>query len=169
MTTCSASSDTPTPWRLSYRADPLGRVIADRHYNRQAIGAPQFVPPGACVVLLADEALWVTSWPKFAQHAWAGSWVNSTFRRDGGPWRASDMILAAVAHTRFVLGEPPPGGMVTFVDESEVRHKRDPGRCYRRAGFEVAGRTKSGLLALTLSPAAMPEAEPIGQLLLWAS
>ena len=54
-------------WRLSHRADPYARNIADRHYNRQKIGTPQFVPPGRCLVLVAEtstgRALWVTSWP----------------------------------------------------------------------------------------------------------
>ena len=40
-------------WSLSNRADPFARDIADRHYNRQKIGSPQFVPPGRCVVLTA--------------------------------------------------------------------------------------------------------------------
>lgn len=29
-------------------------------------------------------------------------------------------------------------GIVTFVDAAKVRHKRDPGRCYRKAGFKPA-------------------------------
>lgn len=56
-------------WCTSHRADPEAVAIADRHYNRQKIGAPQFVPPGRCVVLktIYGRALWVTSWP-FAQY-----------------------------------------------------------------------------------------------------
>lgn len=54
-----------SPWRLSWRADPAARAIADRHYNRQKPGAAQFVPPGRCLVLKAFDgsAVWVTSWP----------------------------------------------------------------------------------------------------------
>ncbi len=37
-------------WHISHRADPFARDIADRHYNRQKIGSPQFVPPGRCLV-----------------------------------------------------------------------------------------------------------------------
>jgi hypothetical protein len=47
--------------------------------------------------------------------------------------------------------------MVTFVDESKTRPKRDPGFCYLMAGFERVGRTKGGLVALQLLPGAMPE------------
>ena len=146
------------PWRLSWRNDPTGRAIADRHYNRQAIGAPGFVPPGACLVLLSDSpALWVTSAPlgEYVQHDWPGLWVNSCFRKEGGGL-ASDMIRAAVAHTRWKW-EDNPLGMVTFIDPGKVRHKRDPGRCYLRAGFHHAGWTRSGLRALVLDLVDMPD------------
>ena len=74
-------------WQESYRADPAAAQLADRHYNRQSVGSAQFVPPGRCLVLRAPGALWVTSWPfaEYANHAWAGAWVNSTIRRESGP------------------------------------------------------------------------------------
>lgn len=148
-------------WRISWRADPEARVIADNHYNRQHVGSPQFVPPGRCVVLLADgPALWVTSWPyaAFVRHAWAGAWVNSCFRREGGPL-ASELIREAVAATRAVW-EPPALGLITFVNAAKVRHKRDVGRCYLRAGNQRVGETKGGLLAFQLLPKDMPDACP---------
>ncbi len=43
------------PWRLSNRADRDCLPLADRHYNRQKIGSPQFVPPGRCCVLKAGD------------------------------------------------------------------------------------------------------------------
>lgn len=151
-------------WELSFRADPRALPIADRHYNRQHVGSPQFVPPGRCLVLLAPGALWVTSWPfaEYVKHAWAGAWVNSLFRRESGEL-ASVLIREAVAATRWYWGDPPPLGMVTFIDEGKVRHKRDVGRCYRRAGFLEVGRTKGGLWAFQLLPDAMPDAAvPMG-------
>ena len=36
-------------WSISYRAEPAARALADRHYNRQSVGAAQFVPPGKCI------------------------------------------------------------------------------------------------------------------------
>lgn len=91
-------------WSLSHRADPAGCTIADRHYNRQKIGSPQFVPPGRSLVLIdnAAPALWVTSWPfaQYVKHAWAGAWVNSLFRNEGDVKRhtldrLNSFILAA--------------------------------------------------------------------------
>lgn len=61
--------------------------------------------------------------------------------------------------TRSQFGEPPTNGMVTFIDEGKIRHKRDPGRCYLRAGFKAVGRTKDAdLLVLQLLPEDMPPA-----------
>lgn len=163
-----------TAWRLSNRADTGALPIADRHYNRQKIGSPQFVPPGRCMVLLAStgSALWVTSWPfaEYTKHAWGGAWMNSCFRNEGAGL-SSELIRDAVAITRwFSTQEPtwrtqpePTLGMVTFVDASKVRHKRDPGRCYRKAGFRHVGFTKGGLWAFQLLPQDMPPPhEPLG-------
>lgn len=150
-------------WVRSWRADPLVRPLADRHYNRQSIGAAQFVPPGRCLVLRthAADAFWVTSWPfaEHVKHAWGGAWVNSAFRREG-PGLASEMIRAAVAATRAEWPDVPGLGLVSFVDRDKVRHKRDPGRCYRRAGFTLVGETEGGLLVWQMLREAMPHAEP---------
>ncbi len=147
-------------WRISHRADPVACAIADRHYNRQKPGTPQFVPPGRCLVLLNSDAtaLWVTSWPfaEFTKHRWAGAWVNSCFRREGGAL-ASELIRDAVAATRWFYPDTPDLGMITFIDAGKVKRKRDFGRCYLRAGFERDGETKGGLLAFRLKPENMPE------------
>jgi hypothetical protein len=140
--------------------------MADRHYNRQKVGTPQFVPPGRCLVLKADRALWVTSWPfgEYVKHRWPGAWVCSAFRNEG-EGRASDLIRSAVAATRFYYGDPPPLGMVTFLDRRHVqpvivRSVPTWGRTWRLAGFADDGETKGGLLALRLPPEAMPEPAP---------
>lgn len=150
-------------WRLSNRASPAGRLLADRHYSRQTVGAVQFVPPGRCVVLVGNgfAAVWVTSWQmeQFVDHDWPGAWVCTLFRRESGPV-ASTLIRSAVAATRFVWPDTPPLGMVTFVDPAKVRRKRDPGRCFRKAGFTPVGVTHGGLLVLQMLPADMPESHP---------
>lgn len=158
-------------WRRSWRADRRALPLADRHYNRQKVGASQFVPPGRCVSLLTPDAsaVWVTSWPKaeFVLHDWAGAWINSLFRRESGPL-ASEMITEAVAITRGIFGDPPALGIVSFVDAEQVRHKRDPGRCYRKAGWRHVGFTKSGLYVFQQLPAEMPAPVVLDQMSLFA-
>lgn len=155
-------------WCRSFRADPVAARLADRHYNRQNIGSPQFVPPGRCAVFVTDcgRAFWVTSAPfaAYVKHAWAGAWVCSAFRSEGAG-RASDLIRQAVAATRAQLGDPPPLGMVTFVDRTKVRPTMVRGRrvwgwTYLQAGFVEAGETMGGLLAMQMLPDAMPDPVP---------
>lgn len=147
-------------WHLSHRFDPRALPLANRHYNRQTPDSPQFVPPGRCLVLLTEDAsaLWVTSWPMFAAHAWPGAWNNTLFRNEGAEL-SSELIVEAIAATRARFGDPPLMGMVTFVDPSKVRRKRDPGRCYLKAGFKRVGVTSErGRLVFQLLPGAVPPA-----------
>jgi hypothetical protein len=147
-------------WYKSSRADKRALPIADRHYNRQKIGSPQFVPPGRCLVLLTKEAnaLWVSSWPiaEYVMHQWAGAWICTCFRNES-VILSSILIREAVAVTRYFWKEIPNLGIITFVDPNKVRKKRDMGRCYRKAGWEVCGKSKGGLIALQLKPENFPD------------
>jgi hypothetical protein len=151
-------------WRISHRADPRAVALADRHYSRQKIGTPQFVPPGRCLVLYAKtatgEAIWVTSWPfaEYVKHAWAGAWVCSIFRNEGASL-ASELITQAVAATKAFYGDPPDLGIITFVLPRALRSV-NPGACFKHAGWRLAGAAKDGKPCLQLLPASMPEVSP---------
>jgi hypothetical protein len=156
-------------WRPSHRFDPRARMLADRHYSRQKPGSPQFMPPGSCRVVVAEngKAVFGLSFPKpeFVKHAWAGAWITSIFRNeDAGPL-ASDMIRDALAYmrTQYTL---PALGCVTFVDPKmvpgiPVRGERVKGFCFMMAGFCCVGETKSGKLAWQLLPGDMPAPQTI--------
>jgi hypothetical protein len=74
---------------------------------------------------------------------------------------SSALIVEAVSATRHTFGEPPPLGFVTFVDASKTRRKRDPGRCFVKAGWvRLSERTKSGLIVLQQLPEDMPPPMP---------
>ena len=146
-------------WVRSHRADPEVVPLADRHYNRQKIGSPQFAPPGRCLVLKTAEvdAFWITSWPyaEYVKHAWPGAWVCTAFRNEGSHL-SSELVRKAVAATLDKYGPAPAIGMITFINRAKIRKKRDPGRCFRRAGFNKCGMTKGGLITLQLLPEDMP-------------
>lgn len=145
-------------WILSNKSSPRARALADRHYNRQSIGSPWIAPPGRCVVLLTSQAdaVWVTVQQRYAFHRWPGAWVCTLFRNES-PVLSSLLIREAVAATLALWGEPPLHGFVTFVNPVKVRRKRDPGRCFRRAGFVPCGETsRRHHLAFQLLPAHMP-------------
>jgi hypothetical protein len=157
----------PTPeasyWWLSHRADRRILPLADRHYNRQKPGTPQFVPPGQCLVLRTkkNDAVWVSSWPfsEYTKHEWAGAWVNTTFRNESSII-SSKLITEALAVTRFYWN-PPTMGMVSFVDSQEVsgiirRGKPVYGYCYLKAGWSHVGFTKGGLWVWQITPSEIP-------------
>jgi hypothetical protein len=152
-------------WAVSNRFDPRAVRVADRHYSRQKPGSPQFVRAGYNVVLLTPEAdaLWVTVYQPFVDHAWPGAWECTLFRNENPAQRASDLITQALAATRALWGDPPAQGMITTVDAAKVRSKRDPGHCFVIAGFRRVGETKSGKVVLRITPGRFPPArEPLG-------
>jgi hypothetical protein len=153
-------------WERAHRYTPAGVALADRHYSRRTPGSPQFVPPGRNVVLVTPcgRAVWASTAPMFATHAWPGAWVCSIFRNEGAGL-SSELIREAVAATRWRWSEVPEHGMITFVDPAKVRRKRDPGRCFLRAGFQRVGATQGGhgrnpLVVLQLLEDGMPAPEP---------
>jgi hypothetical protein len=157
-------------WARAHQGDRRATALMDRHYSRDPhrLGAVHFMPPGPALVLLTPDglALWGTSAPRFVSaQSWAGrngwpvAWLCTVFRNEG-PALSSDLIGAAVAITRYVYGEPPPGGFLTFVDPAKVRRKRDAGRCFLRAGWGRIGATAAGLVVLHQPPGDMPEATP---------
>lgn len=152
-------------WRPSNRFDPRARVLADRHYSRQKPGSPQFMPPGSCRVLIAENerAVFGLSFPKpeYVKHAWAGAWITSIFRNESAGPLASEMIRDALAvmQSHYAI---PALGCVTFVDPKmvpgvPVRGERVKGFCFMMAGFRCVGETKGGKLAWQLLPSDFPE------------
>jgi hypothetical protein len=148
-------------WCVSWRADPAVRALADRHYSRQKVGSTQFVAPGSCLVLktIEADAAWVTLHPliQYVAHKFGDAWLCTMFRNES-PHLSSELIREAVAASYAWFVEPPPDGFVTFVDANAVRRKRDPGRCFRRAGWHEIGRTQErGHIVLQLPVAEFPD------------
>lgn len=137
-------------WAPVVRCDPRARALADRHYSRQTPGALDFTAPGRKLVMLTDDerAVWAVVDnldPCGAQH-----WRVTMFRNEGAQL-SSDLIREATGRTRdywrrHYKGEPPVP-LTTEIDPGCVRRKRDPGRCFLRAGWKYA-RTHRGLVVL---------------------
>lgn len=137
-------------WRKVAHDDARARALADRHYSRQTPGALDFTPPGRKLVLLgADElALWAA-----VENLDGGGALQfrCTVFRNEGPALSSDLVREATAATlaywrrRYRRVARP---LTTEVDPERTRRKRDPGRCFRRAGWTVIGTTSKGLVLL---------------------
>jgi hypothetical protein len=158
-------------WEHCTPFDSRALALANRHYPREKPESPQFLMPGRKIVLVtpAGDALWAVCYPRHAQHEWPGTWWNTAFRNENRGALSSELVREAIAATRYLArviyawGEPPEleHPVITMIDEQAVRPKRDPGRCYLRAGFEPIGRTSErDYLVLGIAGAKLPAAAP---------
>jgi hypothetical protein len=139
------------PWIVTHKGDRSCRLLADRHYSRQHPGHPMFTRPGHNLTLrtAAGDAVWVT---------WSGvrddginAWECTIFRNESSHI-SSEMIRAAVGATLSEWGQPPPDGIITYVDATKVR-SANPGYCFKSAGWKRIGKSKHrGLILLQCNP-----------------
>jgi hypothetical protein len=141
-------------WRQVTKFDPAACALADRHYSRRKVGAPQFMPPGETVVLLTElnDAVW--GWwrphPASGLKAMNGldGWTCTIFRNESR-WLSSTLIMDA-EHFLLASGKTiGPDGLITYVWDRKVR-SANPGYCFKQAGWQRAGRSADGRKTLLL-------------------
>jgi len=146
------------PWVEVRDGHAGARSIFDRHYSRRRYRDGRepklFTGPGEKMVLVRPtlDALFI--WRRFicdAEPPQDG--VNCAVFRNESPLLSSDLIAAADARADRRW---PGQRHYTFVDASRVRAKRDPGRCFLRAGWHRCGTTKGGLVILDRPGTAEP-------------
>ena len=130
--------DTGGRWRKVVRCDVRARRLADRHYSRQKIGAFDFMPPGHKLVMLTDDARAVWGVCENLDPAGALRWRVTIFRNEGAGL-SSTLIREATGRTfdfwKRHYGAIPDVPLETEIDPAQTKHKRDPGRCFRKAGW----------------------------------
>ena len=144
-------------WIRVKKCDPRALALADRHYSRRQIGAPQFMPPGQTVVLLSPlaDALWGWWRPDPASGIVAlnglDGWTCTVFRNESLVL-SSDLVLAAEQALREEYGDDcGPDGMLTYVWDAKVR-STNPGFCFKAAGWSVRGRSVDDRKTLLTKP-----------------
>ncbi len=140
------------PWLITYKGDQAIRILADRHYSRQTIGAKQFTRPGTNLVLrTADaKAVWVSWKTKFLRKDGYNA-IECTIFRNESEHLSSTLIKTAIHATLKEWGELPGDGIITYVDDRKV-NSVNPGYCFIRAGFKKVGRSSKGLALFQLTP-----------------
>lgn len=144
-------------WHQISKQDPRARMLADRHYSRQAPGARCFTGPGKSLALLTDcgRAVWAVVENLDANGVMR--WRCTIFRNEGAGL-SSVLIREATDRTfafwRKHYGRLPALPLRTEVDPGKTRTKRDPGRCFIRAGWKRVGESKGGLVILEAPGAA---------------
>lgn len=131
-------------WHQVRRDDPRARALADRHYSRQTVGAKDFMASGITLVLLTDDDRAVWGCIENLDPVGNVRWRCSIFRNEGAGL-SSELVLEATRRTvefweRSVGGFPVGRDeklvwLTTEIDPEKTRRKRDPGRCFRKAGW----------------------------------
>lgn len=147
-------------WRRSHKFDKRAAALADGHYSRRTPGSPQFMPPGETIVLVREiggdqiDALfgWWRPHPASGLRAMNGldGWTCTIFR-NVGPVLSSTLILDAELHLFAPLVPCGPDGLLTYVFDRKVASV-NPGYCFKRAGYAVAGRSADGKKTLLRKP-----------------
>ena len=137
-------------WLSANKADPRAIALYERHYSanhyRDGRRRVQFVSPGETMVLLTVCCRALFVWVRNTVERLDGqTGVNCAIFRNEGAALSSDLIREA---DRLADQRWPGERHFTYVDDAKVRHKRDPGRCFRKAGWTVAGRNVTGRLTL---------------------
>ncbi len=117
-------------------------LLADKHYSRQKVGTNQFMPPGRTIVLRSSAGDVVFGWLWQEKRDDKQEGYNCSIFRNESQRKSSEIILEA---EQIATKEWGPSRGFTYVDPRRVRPKRDPGRCFMRAGWRLAKVTASGL------------------------
>ena len=142
----------PLHWLPVKDGDPRARALYRRHYScRQYADGRKpvlFVGPGEKMVLMTVDcaALWV--WRRFMDASGQQGVNNAVFRNEGATLSSALVTEACeLAWLRW-----PGERLYTYVNAEKIRHKRDPGRCFVRAGWRQCGMTQGGLLVFEMLP-----------------
>lgn len=139
-------------WLAVNRCDPRAFALYRRHYSFtknskwRRLGNTNVTGSGQTMVLLtlAGTALFV--WLRnTVQRLDKQEGVNCAIFRNEGEQLSSDLIREAddLAWQRW-----PGERHFTYVDALQVRHKRDPGRCFLKAGWRQCGMSANGKVLL---------------------
>ena len=153
MSTARQTSLLDATWVLTKDGNDTARAIFDGHYSRYRYADGRkpllFVGPGEKIVLVTPDALALFVWRKFISMDHQEGVSCAVFRNEG-PRLSSELIREADA----IAWERWPGErLYTYVYPKKTRRKRDPGRCFRKAGWRPCGETKGGLVVLEIRPA----------------
>lgn len=138
-------------WLPALDGDRRAVSLFERHYScdlngRKRRGSKLFVQPGEKMVLLTVECDALFVWVRNRVPRWDGqTGVNCAVFRNESPHLASELIREAAD----IAWQKWPGErLFTYVDAKRVRRKRDPGRCFVKAGWRKCGISQKNQLLI---------------------
>ncbi|HUX31050.1 MAG TPA: hypothetical protein VMV78_10560 [Thiobacillus sp.] len=127
--------DQVTHWYLTKDGDLNALALFHRHYSHRKYGEK------LVLVTAKYDALFV--WRKFID-ASGQQGVNCSVFRNESAMRSSELIRDAM---EFAFIRWPDERLYTYVNPNRIR-STNPGCCFRKAGWQICGKTKGGLIVL---------------------
>lgn len=137
-------------WWTTKDADAVCREMYERHYSggkslkcRIRRNTKKFIGPGEYICLRTWEGDAFFVWRRFIDGSGQQGVNCAIFRNESGH-RSSDLIRQADAVADFCW---PGVRHYTYVNARRIRSK-NPGCCFKAAGWRTCGQTKGGLVIL---------------------
>jgi hypothetical protein len=137
-------------WMRVDKFHPEACALADRHYSRGKVGAPQFLPPGQTIALLLIFGPGVFGWRRphpdrdITEANGFYGWTCTIFRNES-ELLSSELILDAEQAFRECGYDASE--LRTYIDADKIASP-NPGYCFKRAGWREIGRGKDGKIVL---------------------
>lgn len=155
-------------WYQVKDGDPRAFALMKRHYSfqpykdgrRKIISNPNkylFVGPGEKLVLLTSDCRALFVWRKFIDKS-GQLGINCAVFRNESDTRSSDLILEA--EQIALMHWPDVPRHYTYVNPRKIKSK-NPGCCFKKAGWEYVGLTKSRSLHILAKDHEIPMAFPL--------
>ena len=117
-------------------------LLADRHYSRQKPGTNQFMPPGRTIVLRSTEGDVLFGWLWQQKRDDGQQGYNCSIFRNESNRPSSEIILEAEIRAIAEWGE---NRAFTYINPESISNKRNPGYCFKCAGWSFVKKSPSGL------------------------
>jgi hypothetical protein len=132
-------------WYAISDGDPRGRAMVNRHYSgyhyKDGRKPKLFIGPGEKHAYMTSDGLALFVWRKFIDDSGQVG-VNCAVFRNEGPELSSSLILEA---EQLAWNIWPGERLYTYVNPSRIKSK-NPGCCFKKAGWVFCGYTKGGLM-----------------------
>lgn len=128
-------------WQIVSKRDPRAVGLFSRHYsskkNNKTIRhwlATGITAPGEDITLMRSDCSALFVWLKQKYNMSNQEGVYCAVFRNEGSELSSTLILEA---EKWAWEKWQGERLYTYVDPGAVRHKRDPGRCFKKAGWKL--------------------------------
>jgi len=124
--------------------------LADKHYSRRTVGARQFLYSGRKIVIrnAAGTILFGWIWPEEKYRMDYQMGFNCAIFRNESSRTSSEVILEC---EQLAIERWGKNRMFTYVDPRKIK-SRNPGYCFKMAGWKFVGLSKDGKHLLVKEP-----------------